>query len=75
VEVPIVGFGGQATYPLRTKRLSMRVRDKESLRTVEINFIVVDIPMGYNVILERPTLIAIKVVVAPLPLAYLVRIG
>jgi len=43
----------------------MTVGDKESLRIIKINFLVVDIPMGYNVILERSTLNAIKAVVGP----------
>jgi len=30
VEVPIVGLGGQATYPLGTKRLPLRAGDKQS---------------------------------------------
>jgi len=45
------------------------VSDKNNLCTVETNFLVVDILVAYIVILGRPTLNAIKVVVAPcLPL-------
>ena len=58
--MPLVGFGGQTTYPLGSKKLSMRVGDKDNSRIV-----VVDIPMAYNVILGRPTLGAIKTVIAP----------
>jgi len=48
VEVPIVGFGGQTTYPLGTKKLLVRVEDKANSRTIKINFLVVDILMAYN---------------------------
>ena len=41
----------------------MRVGDKENLRTIVINFIVVNIPMAYNAILKSPTLNAIKEVI------------
>ncbi|KAJ8438067.1 hypothetical protein Cgig2_025472 [Carnegiea gigantea] len=64
-EAPIVGFGGQPTYPLRTKRLPVRVGNKDNSRTMETTFLVTDISMAYNVILGRPTLKAIKVMVAP----------
>ena len=47
VEVPMVGFGGRATYS---------IGDKESSRTIQTNFLIVDINMASN---------AIKIVVAP----------
>jgi len=50
---------------LGTKKLLVRVGDKDNLRTVDVNFLVVDIPMAYNVILGRPTLSAIKAIIAP----------
>ena len=38
--------------------------DKDNLWIVEVTFLVMDIPMAYNVILGQPSLNAIKVVVA-----------
>jgi len=38
--------------------------DKDNLQTPETNIIVVEIPMGYNIILGRPTLNAIKAMMA-----------
>ena len=64
VEVLIVGFGGRATYSLGTKRLPVRVRDKESLKAIETNFLIVDILRAYNVILGCLTLDTIKVITA-----------
>ena len=63
--MPLVGFGGQTTYPLGTKKLLVRVGDKDNLRTVDVNFLVVDILIAYNVILGCPTLSAIKTFIAP----------
>jgi len=65
VKVPIVGSEAQTTHPLTIKRLTIRVRENESSRIVEINFLIVEIPMAYNVILKCPTLNAIEAVVAP----------
>jgi len=38
IETPIVGFEREATYPLGTKMLPIRVGDKGSSRTIEANF-------------------------------------
>ena len=65
IAISRLGFEGQTTYPLETKRLPVRVRDKVSSHTIDINFLVVDIPMRYNVILRRPTLNAIKAIISP----------
>ena len=32
---------------------------------MDVNFLVVDVPMAYNVIIERPTLSVLKAVVVP----------
>jgi len=62
---PLVGFGGQHIYPVGVKKLTVRVGEKDNSRTVDVNFLVVDVPMAYNVIIGRPTLSMLKVVVAP----------
>ena len=51
--------------PSENKEVIFESRDKDNSRTVDINFLVVDIPMAYNAILRRLTLNAIKVVIAP----------
>jgi len=65
VGMPLVGFGVHTTYPVGMKKLPVRIGKKDNSRTVDVNFLVVDIPMAYNVILGRPTLSAIKAVIAP----------
>ena len=62
---PLVGFEGQPTYPVEMKRLSVRIGEKDNSRTVDVNFLVVDVPMAYNVIIGRPILIMVKAVIAP----------
>jgi len=62
---PLVGFGGQPTYPVGMKRLSVRIGENDNSRTVNMNFLVVDVPMAYNIIIERPTLSMVKAVIAP----------
>jgi len=47
------------------KRLSVRIEEKDNSRTVDVNFLVVDVPMAYNVIIGRPILIMVKAVIAP----------
>ena len=42
----------------------MIVADKKSSGTIETNFLIVGIPMAYNVVLACPTLNAIKAIVA-----------
>jgi len=62
---PLVGFGGQPTHPVGMKKLTVRMGEKDNARTVDVNFLVVDVSMAYNVIIGRPTLNAVKAVVAP----------
>jgi len=47
------------------KRLSVRIGEKDNSRTEDVNFLVVDVPMAYNVIIGRPTLRMVKAVIAP----------
>jgi len=62
---PILGFGGQEVHPLGTIRLPVRFGCKTKFKSLEIDFLVVDVPMAYNVILGRPTLHRVRAVVAP----------
>jgi len=61
---PLVGFGGQPTYPVGMKKLPVRIGEKDNSRTVDVTFLVVDVSMVYNVIIGRPTLSAVKAVIA-----------
>ena len=65
IGMPLVSFGGHTTYPVGMKKLSVRIGEKDNLRTVDVNFLVVDIPMAYNIILGHPTLSVVKAVIAP----------
>ena len=62
---PLVGFGGQPTYPVGMKKFPVRIGEKDNSRTMDVTFLVVDVPMVYNVIIERPTLSVVKAVIAP----------
>ena len=42
----------------------MRIGEKDNSRTVKVNFLAVDVPMAYNVIIGCPTLSLVKVVIA-----------
>jgi len=44
--------------------LPLRFGDKAKGRNIEADFLVVDVPMAYNVILRRPTLHKVKAVIA-----------
>jgi len=63
--MPLIGLGGHVTYQVGIKKLPVRIGEKDNSRTVDLNFLVVDILMAYNVILGRPTLNTIKPVIAP----------
>ncbi|KAJ8444776.1 hypothetical protein Cgig2_011738 [Carnegiea gigantea] len=61
---PHLGFRGvvNATGMIR---LPLRFGEKAKVRTLEVDFLVVDVPIAYNIILERPTLHKVKVAIAP----------
>ena len=60
---PILAFRGQHINRTRVIRLPLRFGDKSKARNLEIDFLVVDVPIAYNVILERLTFHKIKVVI------------
>ncbi|KAJ8430927.1 hypothetical protein Cgig2_033555 [Carnegiea gigantea] len=53
---PILGFGGQEMNPTRMIRLPLHFDDGLKARNLEVDCLVVDVPMAYNVILGRLTL-------------------
>jgi len=60
----ILGFGGYQVNPTRMIRFLLRFGYKVKVRYLKIDFLVVDVPTAYNVILGRPTLYKVKVVIA-----------
>jgi len=52
---PILGFRGQEVNPTGMILLPLRFGDKAKSRNSEVDFLAVDIPTAYNVILGRPT--------------------
>ncbi|KAJ8438938.1 LOW QUALITY PROTEIN: hypothetical protein Cgig2_012833 [Carnegiea gigantea] len=52
---PILGFDGQEVNPTGMIRLSVRFGDKLKSKNLKVDFLVVDVPTAYNVILGRPT--------------------
>ena len=62
---PILGFGGQEVHPSGTIRLPVRFGYKTKFKSLELNFLVVDVPTACNVIIGRPTLHRVRAVVAP----------
>ena len=62
---PILGFGGQEVHPTGTIRLPVRFGDKSRFKSLKVDFMIIDVPTAYNVIVGRPTLHRVKAVVAP----------
>ena len=62
---PIWGFEGQEVNPTDMIHLPIRFGDKLKAKNLEVNFLVVDVPTSYNVILGCPTLHNMKAVIAP----------
>ncbi|KAJ8434797.1 hypothetical protein Cgig2_033747 [Carnegiea gigantea] len=52
----ILGFDGQEVNPTSMIRLPVRFGDKLKVKNLEVDFLVVDIPTAYNVILGRSPL-------------------
>jgi len=61
----IWGFGGQEVDITGIIRLPTRFSDKLKAKNLEVDFLVVDIPTAYNVILGRPTLHKVKAIITP----------
>ncbi|KAJ8426246.1 hypothetical protein Cgig2_031987 [Carnegiea gigantea] len=53
---PILGFGGQKVRPLGMIRLPVRFGDKARFKSLEDDFLVVNVPTAYNLIIGRLTL-------------------
>ncbi|KAJ8420551.1 hypothetical protein Cgig2_003510 [Carnegiea gigantea] len=53
---PILGFGGQEVHPTGMICLLVRFGDKTTFKSLEVDFLIVDVPTAYNIIIGRPTL-------------------
>ena len=55
-ESPLVSFSGDRVYPKGMVTLTITVRTHPRQLTCQLDFLVVDCPSSYNVIIGRPTL-------------------
>jgi len=62
---PILGIRGQEVNPTGIIRLPLRFGDELKAKNLEVDLLVVDMPMAYNVILGHPTLHKVKAVITP----------
>jgi len=62
---PILGFGGYKVNPAGIIHLPGCFGDKLKSKNLEVDFLVVDMPMACNVTLGCPTLHKVKAVIAP----------
>ena len=56
IETPLVGFAGTSIYPLGMVTLQLVASTHPKQAMMKVNFLVVDCPSAYNVIIGRPTL-------------------
>ncbi|GMN66700.1 hypothetical protein TIFTF001_035760 [Ficus carica] len=69
IQTPLYGFAGECVRAFGTINLPVAIGDGPEMVARMVEFIVVDRPSAYNVILGRPTLNAIKTVVSTYHLA------
>ncbi|GMN26015.1 hypothetical protein TIFTF001_036155 [Ficus carica] len=69
IQTPLYGFAGECVRAAGTINLPIAIGDGPERVTRMVEFIVVDRPSAYNVILGRPTLNAIKAVISTYHLA------
>ena len=62
IETPLVGFAGTSVFPLRVISLQITAGTYPRQATKMVEFLVVDCPSAYNVIIGRPTLNLLRVV-------------
>ncbi|XP_010694815.2 uncharacterized protein LOC104907571 [Beta vulgaris subsp. vulgaris] len=56
LDQPLIGFGENSVHPVGSIKLPTRMAEKGKGRSLPIDFLVVDIPLPYNIIMGRPTL-------------------
>jgi len=60
---PILGFGRQEVNPIGVIQLPLQLGGKSMIGNLEVDFLVVDVPTTYNVILGQSTLHMVKAVI------------
>ncbi|KAJ8423735.1 hypothetical protein Cgig2_023890 [Carnegiea gigantea] len=58
-------LGRKEVHPMGMIRLPVYLGDKTKSKSLEVDFLVIDVPMAYNVIIGRPTLHKVKAIIAP----------
>lgn len=64
VETIVVGFTGVALSPMGQVTLPISMGDYPAIATGSVDFLVMDIPSAYNIVLGRPSLNMFQVVVS-----------
>ncbi|KAL0449261.1 UNVERIFIED_CONTAM: hypothetical protein Slati_1482500 [Sesamum latifolium] len=64
VDTSLYGFAGEVVHPRGIISLPLTLGETPLRRTCLLKFLVVDIPLAYNVILGRPTLNAFRAVIS-----------
>ena len=62
IRSPLIGFSGEKVYPLGSITLPITVRATPQSSTVMVNFLVIDCPSAYNIILGRPALNTLRAI-------------
>ena len=62
IETPLVGFVGTSVYPLGVISLHITASTYPRQATKKVDFLVVDCPLAYNVIIGRSTLNRLRAV-------------
>ena len=62
IRSPLIGFAGEKVYPLGSITLPITVGATPRSSTVMVNFLIIDYPSAYNIILGRPALNTLRVV-------------
>ena len=60
----LYGFNGDAVIPMRRIRLPLTVRDSNRQATILIDFLIINCPSAYNVVLGRPAMNDLNLIVS-----------
>ena len=62
IRSPLIGFSGEKVYPLGSITLPVTAGAVPQSSTVMVNFLIIDCPSAYNIILGRPALNTLRAV-------------
>ncbi|XP_075507455.1 uncharacterized protein LOC142544279 [Primulina tabacum] len=66
ISTALFGFTGHAIHPLRVVNLPLSLGSGDTRKTRIINFVIVDVPSSYNVIMGRPAMAAFMAIASAL---------